>query len=381
MNARLKTTQGERSATLLRQMRLAAPALRGYAVDDDAEAMFPRRSFDVLHDAGLTQAVLADADGGVGLGWDDSSTELLVAVLQQLGATHLALARLYEGHVNAFALLWRHGTASQRRRLVHYVRGGGLLAVWNAPSPAGPLRIVTQDGVHSLVGEKIYASGAGCIERPLVTATDDDGHLLMLWPDARNAPVDLSGWRVHGMRASLTGTVSFDGIRVDDADRFGGHDDYHRQPAFSAGAWRFLAAQLGATAELHDLTRQVLLDAGRSADPHQRARLADAAIAVEGARLFVGEAALRAEGGVIGQASVVAYVGMARLAVERAALDVIELAQRSVGLRAMMQSCPIERIMRDLATYLRQPVPDAIRDGVAGAVLDVNVPALERWQS
>jgi alkylation response protein AidB-like acyl-CoA dehydrogenase len=369
------------SAALRERLRALGPSLRAQAADDDARGSFPVAGFAALRTAGLMQAVLSTADGGIGLGWEAPATATLVTVLQSLGAAHLALARLYEGHVNAFALLWRHGYPGQRRRLVAYVREGGLLAVWNAPSPRGPLRIVDGAVGQVLAGEKIYASGAGHVARPLVTATDAHGHLLMLWPDASHASVDLTGWQVHGMRASLTGTVTFDGIAVAADDRFGAHDDYHAQPAFSAGAWRFLAAQLGAAGELHDLTRQALLDAGRVADPHQRARLADAAIAIEGARLLVGEAAARAEAGDGTQpvAAVVAYVGMARLAVERTALDVIELAQRSVGLRAMMQASPMERVMRDLATYLRQPVPDAIRDGVAGAVLAADGPALERW--
>ncbi len=49
---------------------------------------------------------------------------------------------------------------------------------------------------------------------------------------------------------------------------------------------------------------------------------------------------------------------------ERCALDVMEIVQRGVGLASFMRPHPIERISRDLATYLRQPVPDlAMSDG------------------
>ena len=49
---------------------------------------------------------------------------------------------------------------------------------------------------------------------------------------------------------------------------------------------------------------------------------------------------------------------------ERCALDVMETVQRGVGLMSFMRPNPIERISRDLATYLRQPVPDlAMSDG------------------
>ena len=54
---------------------------------------------------------------------------------------------------------------------------------------------------------------------------------------------------------------------------------------------------------------------------------------------------------------------------ERAALDVLELAQRSVGLGAFLRPNPMERMMRDLATYLRQPAPDRVLAGAAAFVL------------
>ncbi|GJE34186.1 hypothetical protein LDDCCGHA_4393 [Methylobacterium oxalidis] len=53
-----------------------------------------------------------------------------------------------------------------------------------------------------------------------------------------------------------------------------------------------------------------------------------------------------------------AYVNLARLAVERAGLAVLERAERSVGLQGFLRDHPLERLSRDLATYLRQPAPD-----------------------
>jgi len=55
----------------------------------------------------------------------------------------------------------------------------------------------------------------------------------------------------------------------------------------------------------------------------------------------------------------VGYVNMARTAIERVCLDTIELVERSVGVRGLLAPHPIERLVRDLTIYLRQPVPDA----------------------
>lgn len=39
-------------------------------------------------------------------------------------------------------------------------------------------------------------------------------------------------------------------------------------------------------------------------------------------------------------------------------LTVIQLVQRALGLQGFLQTNQAERVMRDLASYLRQPAPD-----------------------
>lgn len=363
----------------LRALDAAVDELAAMAVDDDTTGCFPSAAMARLRAGGLLIAVLPVEDGGAGLGIDRAATATLLALLTKLGAVHLSLARLIEGHVNAFALLWQYGTATQRRRVMRYVREGGLLGVWNAPVPGAPLALVAEGAHFRLDGSKIYASGAGAIRRPLLTATDEDGRLLMVWCDVSAAAVDLSDWRVQGMRATATGTVRLDGVIVAADELFGADQDYHRQPAFSGGAWRFVAAQLGAAGALVDTLRHSLRAAHRDGDPHQRARLADAALRLETGRLWTDAAARMADDPAHAPADVVAYVGMARLVVEDAAMAIITLVQRSIGLRALHEDHPAERICRDLATYLRQPVPDAIRDATAQAALDAPCALLDRW--
>lgn len=364
---------------VLRVLDGATAELALLAGEDDAAGCFPSTAMGRLRAGGLLTSVLPVDEGGAGLGVERHATVTLLTVLIRLGAVHLSLARLFEGHVNAFALLWQYGTSSQRVRVMRYIREGGLLGVWNAPLPGAPLQL-TVDGEHfRLLGSKAYASGAGAIRRPLLTATTDDGRLLMLWCDVSAAAVDLSGWRVHGMRATATGTVRLDGVIVAADELFGSDQDYHRQPAFAGGAWRFVAAQLGAAGALVDALRQSLVDTQRDGDPHQRARLAEASMRLETARLWTYAAAHRAEDPSQTPDDVVAYVGMARLVVEEAAMAVIALVQRSIGLRALHEAHPAERICRDLATYLRQPVPDAIRDASAQAALDAEGAQLDRW--
>jgi len=64
---------------------------------------------------------------------------------------------------------------------------------------------------------------------------------------------------------------------------------------------------------------------------------------------------------------------MARMVVERQLLDVLEIVQRSVGLSAFSRSSELERIARDLATYLRQPAPDSLRDAIGKRAFDTPI--------
>src|ERR1700722_15473207 len=58
----------------------------------------------------------------------------------------------------------------------------------------------------------------------------------------------------------------------------------------------------------------------------------------------------------------------------------LQLAQRSIGLHAFMRPNPIERISRDLATYLRQPGPDRALTDAAAWVLAQPVGAQDLWR-
>jgi hypothetical protein len=70
---------------------------------------------------------------------------------------------------------------------------------------------------------------------------------------------------------------------------------------------------------------------------------------------------------------------MTRGIVEDAAFEVIEAVQRSVGARAFFSGNPIDRMIRDLQLYLRQPVPDQARDRAAAAWLEIDIWDDDRW--
>ena len=348
---------------------------RAFTYDEDNA--YPAVDVSALHESGLIGAVLPVEVGGAAL-----SGSSLSEVLQAIGSGSLSLGRLFEGHVNAIELVLRYGDREQVELVAREAREGEMFGVWNTDD-ANNLRLIRSHGRYWLEGRKVLASGAGHIKRPLVTATDGDGRRLMILPDlGASDRADLSGWKAQGMRASATGAVDFTGVRVEPVEIVGGDGDYERQPWFSAGAWRFAAVHLGGMERLLDLLRRHLQETKRGQDPHQAARLGRAAMATETARLWVAHAATMTEPppGARAPDQLVAYVNLARLAVEAAALDLMQLVQRSVGLQAFIRPNPIERISRDLATYLRQPGPDRALTNAAAWILEQSRGAQDLWR-
>ena len=266
-------------------------------------------------------------------GGAELSSLSLSEILRSIGSGNLPLGRLLEGHVNALELVLRYGNprsdragcgGSAGRQAVRRLEHRQL--EWAAVDP--------QTWARWLEGRKILASGAGHIERPLVTATDENGRRLMVLPKLGGSDrADLSRWKAQGMRASATGAVDFTGVEIQPIEIVGRDGDYERQPWFSAGAWRFAAVHLGGMERLFDLLRRHLQETNRGQDPHQAARLGGAAMAIETARLWVAQAATSTgDSGIEPPEQLVAYVNLARLAVEAAALDLCSLSAFSGAL-------------------------------------------------
>lgn len=393
---------------LLHALSAVLPGIGAGAAARDADASFPATELAALASASLFVAPLPRAAGGLGWGTEPVGAAPLARALRRIGRASLPVGRLYEGHVNALRLVFRHGTPAARSAAVRDARAGLLFGVWNTPDPHGPP--LTLDATGRLAGRKVLCSGAGFVARAVVTANEaaaapvgfpanDSGAAvsgaamptrIAASPQAGTPPrmvlvplaptdawrADLAPWTAQGMRASATGHLDFTGLLLDADSRLGVPGAYTQEPDLSAGAWRFCAVQLGGVEAMAGALREHLNSRGRGGDAHQAARFGRIAVATETARLWVTDAAKRAEAGT---PDAVAYVQLARQAVERAALSVIELAQRSAGLSGFLRPEPLERIARDLATYLRQPAPDRALTAAAAHVLAAAAEVGDLW--
>lgn len=347
----IATTPAPPADWSLQTASLAALAVAHSGRRDD---VLPAEILAWLAESGAMLAPLPRRHGGCGLGTEAAGAAALFALLRALGVASLAAGRLFEGHVNAIQLICRYGDPSQVAACAEDARAGHLFAIWNTEAPPG----VRCGADGRLTGGKLHVSAAGIATRAVVTVDQHEaGRMLVvrLAPGERAAP--MSG-RLHGMRGTAPGGLDFTGYAADPAGWIGNPGDYLAEPMFSAGAWRTLAVQLGGIdALVAELCRQ-LRARGRDADPHQRARIAAALIAQETAALWVEKAATLAEAGLAPPADITGYVNLARKVVETAGLDAMGLAQRSLGLMALLEGNPVEALLRDLTTYLRQPAMD-----------------------
>lgn len=359
----------------------------------DCVGGFPAQEFEQLGAAGLLAAPLHCDLGGVGLGFQSEQTGLLLKILQQIGRGNLSLGRVYEGHVNGLQLIQTFGTADQVRRFAQDVQANRIFGVWNAEATDGVKLWPLAEGRYRLEGSKTFCSGCGYVDRPFVNgALPDGGWQMAIVPmEQVQVEVDASWWQPPGMKASASYKVDFSGVEIGPEYLIGQPGDYFRQPWLTAGVLRFAAVQLGGAEALFDSTRAYLQGLGRTDHPQQQIRLGQMAIALEQGNLWLqgGAAQIQRYAPIFGgrpdepapePASLVSYANMVRTAIEQICMEVMPLAERCIGTRGLLPPHPMERIIRDLTLYLRQPAFDAALSGVGQHVLSRPEPGRELWR-
>lgn len=181
--------------------------------------------------------------------------------LMEIGRQNLSLARLAEAHWDALAIIAESG----RSHDAHAIYG-----VWASERKGERLRIVREGRESYLTGLKLFCTGAGIIDRTLITVGQPDPILididLAALPD--KLEVDLSGWQVNAFRQTRTATVRFLNLPFEGKNVIGPSGWYLRRPGFWHGACGPACCWAGGAIGLYDYA----LSQSRC-DPHTLAHL------------------------------------------------------------------------------------------------------------
>ncbi|MCQ0033656.1 acyl-CoA/acyl-ACP dehydrogenase [Burkholderia glumae] len=279
-------------------------------------------------------------------------------LLAELAALDLPLAKIYEAHADALAILDELGTAAGGAQAAS---GGALLAVWAARAPRDELRIVARDLAHDispdarpagryvrLTGSKPWCSGAHFVDAALVTCVGADGRDELALLSMRQPGVTVSGrgWEALGMRATQSVEIDLVNAR---ARLVGASGAYLARPGFWQGGAGIAACWYGAAAALAERLRDA---AARRDDPHLRAHLGAADVALCAARALLREAAQQIDARP--QASAMALALRARGAVEHAAEAVLRASAHGLGAGPLCRDRWFAQMAADLPVFLRQ---------------------------
>ena len=327
-------------------------------------AEFPADELRRLAACGALTAALPPAAGGLG-------PRDLLFLLHSLGRGNQVVGRLFEGHVNALLLIDEYGSDEQRAQLTRDVlERQAMFGVWNT-GPAGKPALTRQpEGSYRLSGGKTFASGAGKIQRALVTCASEGGWQMCVVPlDQVEYAIDFDSWHPMGMEASDSFTVDLTGVEIGPEALIGQPNQYYVEPLFTGGAFRFSAVQLGGAEALFDFCREYLRNIRYDNDPHQQERMGRMAVAVESGRLWMEQAArwLEEEGG---GSQIKHRARMMRVATHEICSKVMELTQVSIGARGLQGPQPFGRMLRDLQMYLRQAGHDQAITSIGRAAFD-----------
>jgi hypothetical protein len=260
--------------------------------------------------------------------------------LAAVGAHDLSLAKLFEGHTDALAILHEAGVA----------RGdaSSVWGTWCAEPPDARLRLAPTSDGFALSGRKAWCSGARAATHAVVSCWSTQNEAMLAAVDLRRPGVRMNdeGWQAVGMRDSGSIDVHFDGVP---AQVLGGPGFYVQRAGFWHGGAGVAAVWFGAATALAEALRVRLAAQG---DPHRLAQLGQVGIALQGSAALMREAASAIDHAP--QANAMGPTLAVRLSVEASATATLAAVGRALGPGPMCKDGAMARRFADLPVFMRQ---------------------------
>lgn len=260
--------------------------------------------------------------------------------LLQVALEDVSLAKLVEAHWDALAILAEAGKAPA---------SDAVYGVWASEIPGQELTVEARDGVLRVSGTKRFCSGAGLVDRVLLTAAQPGPQMVEvdLLDQAATVKFDDSSWTAEAFRLTRTSEVRLDSTEAVLVGE--GTNWYVERPGFWNGACGPAACWAGGAAGLLRYAER-----SRRVDPHTVAHLGAMQANVwamehllDAAGKEIDEAPLDRE-----QAAVRALT--LRHLIDQLASDVLERFLRAYGPHPLALDAETSRRFAETQLYLRQ---------------------------
>ena len=203
----------------------AIAAAREYAasiadgvIGRDRSGAVPVAELAALDASGLLAITVPREHGG-----PDLPATVLAEVVRVIAAVDPAIAQIPQSHFLFADVLAVWGTRSQQRRLFSDVLGGarlggGLAERGGRHAQDLKTRLSGRGPAPRLQGRKYYCTGAITARWIGVSALDDEEHLVLAFVERGSPGLTIDeDWDVMGQRATVSGTMTLDDVRVDPA--------------------------------------------------------------------------------------------------------------------------------------------------------------------
>jgi len=262
--------------------------------------------------------------------------------LMTVAREDVSLARLAEAHWDATAILAEAG---------HRIAPDTLYGVWASERPSQSLSL-KQEGTHfRLTGTKGFCSGAGIVDRALITVRAPEQRLIDVDLRTNDGAIsyDSSDWKTSAFSETNTASAEFQDVYISSEDLLGETQWYLLRPGFWHGACGPAACWAGCAIGLVDYA---LLQ--KREDPHTLAHLG-AMYASAWALYSIIESAgneidMTPANGELAKMRALAI----RHLVEQSCTDILRRLSRAYGPHPLAMNESIARRCQELDLYLRQ---------------------------
>ena len=272
----------------------------------------------------------------------EGETALRHRRLMDIGRQNLSVARLAEAHWDAVAIL-----AEADRK----PKSGAIYGVWASEAPKYSVRLEAGENGLTISGSKMYCSGAGLVDRALVTVTAPE-HLLVDIDLRRKAGMihfDYSGWKTHAFLETRTAMATFSAVPISEKQIVRGAGWYLTRSGFWHGACGPAACWAGGAAGLVDYALRQSRD-----DPHTLAHLGAMGASVWALRSYLETAGREIDEMPDQQIEARIRALTVRHRVEQTCTDVLRRLARAYGPHPLAMDADISDRYQELDLYLRQ---------------------------